>query len=863
MSELAADAVKSKYIVTAEYTESGKAAAYLPIPKGLESRLIAYLVFKYKNTRLYKHQTLALERILGGENVVLSTPTASGKSLVFYLPVLQRLLQDQNATSIFLFPQKALSSDQEKKLKKILEVFNLPQTYLGRYDGTVKGAEMRKQIIRDARILLATPDVLHTTILRLSGEEEYRSFFQRLRYVVLDECHLYGGVFGTNMAFLMRRLRQVASWEGTEPQFIAASATIEEPAAHLTKLTGLPFVSLGREVDGSGSDGREYRLIRPGADSGLFEAAWECVKEALDCGEKVIIFLDHRQMVERLTVFIREQLGEQRAALCAPYRAGYLAGERQIIERQLGSGQVRCVVSTSAMELGIDVSGLDRCVLCGIPSDRTSFFQRIGRVGRGQGGKRGKVDIIFGGTSVDEYYFHHPELLWRQRFNPCYLNLNNERLALDHASCVNFEAQLAEERKPDAEILGPELFARLSQKPQSRSFAYAHRAIQTEIPHFELNLRSVDEPSYKLTRGELELGEISLSQVLREAYEGAIYRHAGRLYRVEKVAAGRVQVKPTQEIGTVVKPIGKTVIKRRFYSPDFQLAFQSGTEKLSVRPAWFNVTQFVIGYQQERRGVKTQHLYGAGRMLSKFMVTQGLEFICQRPEGFYPPAARAMVNAIFKATPLVCNMSVGDLAHDVFCRENKLQFRIFDNAAGGLGLSWKLASQLPAIVREAERMLSQCSNCSSTDNANGCILCCRMPTDNATDRLIDRWGGIQLAQWLLALLNEEMAKRPSQDARREVALEARRNTGFMLKEGSLVFIFGRCAIGKVVSSEAYHEQDRLYKLKLGQKEKILSRLIFGADQRRSAAVVLGLQYGFHSFGKQVVSGLRPASGPQR
>ena len=183
--------------------------------------------------------------------------------------------------------------------------------------------------------------------------------------MILDECHLYDGVFGTNMAFLMRRLRQVAAWEGAAPQFIAASATIQDPAGHLEKLTGLPFVNIGRELDGSGSSGRTYRLIRPNPDFTMYDTAWECVKEALNGGEKTIIFLDHRQGAERLTEFISERLGEDKD-LCACYRAGILAEERKRIEKGLEDGTIRCVVTTSAMELGIDISGLDRCILFGI-----------------------------------------------------------------------------------------------------------------------------------------------------------------------------------------------------------------------------------------------------------------------------------------------------------------------------------------------------------------------------------------------------------------------------------------------------------------------------------------------------------------
>lgn len=809
--------VTNKYKVVSQYSEKAKAPSFLPIPEELESKLLAYLVFNYKKNGLYKHQALAIEKILQGENVVLSTPTASGKSLVFCVPVIQSLLEDPDATSIFLFPQKALSADQEKKLNQLIDPFNFPQNCIGRFDGTVKGAGLRKQIIRDSRILLATPDVLHATILRSSGDRMYRSFFRRLRYVILDECHLYDGVFGTNMAMLLRRLRQVANWEGVNPQFIAASATIEDPAAHLENLTGLSFINIGSKEDGSGSGGRDYRLLRPEEGASMFEVVFECVQEALAQDEKILIFLDSRQGVESLSNYLREQLGDSRD-LCAPYRAGYTPAERDKIEAGLDSGQVRCVVSTSAMELGIDVSGLSRCILCGVAQDRTSFFQRIGRLGRGLDGGRGKVDIIFGKTSVDEYYFRYPELLWEGRFNPCHLNLNNERLVADHAACVTFEAQLVKGRKPKKSILGPELFSRIMQNPQSKSYAYSHSSIQNENPHLELNLRMINDPSYKLFVGKNKvLGELTWSQVLREAYEGAIYRRLGKCYRVERITRGRVQVKPISGKNLKVKPIAKTVTKRRFYVPDTQITAKASNAKLTVRSAWFNVMHFVLGYNETKEDKTTQHLYGE-QMLSDFMATQGLDFVLQRPDGFYPPAARALANAIFKAAPLVANINMKDLTCDLSCREGECHIRILDNAEGGLGLSWKLALHLPEIVSEAERMLKLCSNCSQNEEQDGCILCCRMATDSATD-LIDRKGGIELAGWLKTLLQKGEVETKSQDTKQQKQTAARENTGFVLSPNSIVFITGIYKIGKVISSEAYHDQDRLYKLQVGKDER--------------------------------------------
>ncbi len=801
------------YQIIAQYYEKAKEQSYLPIPPNLDPRLMQYLILRLKTSKLYKHQALALEKILKGENVVLSTSTASGKSLAFYIPVIQKLLEDQTATSLFLFPQKALAADQEKKLREFVAPFRWPQNFVGRYDGTVTGTELRKQIITDSRMLVATPDVLHTTILRCSGEEEYRHFFQRLSYVILDECHLYDGVFGTNMAFLLRRLRQVMDWEGAKPQFIAASATIEDPQTHLEKLTGLPFYNFGQEADGSGNNGRHYRFLKPIADETMFDVVYRCVQEALGRGEKTLIFLDSRQGVENLNGYLRQRLGE-RGSLCAPYRAGFTAIERGIIESKLNSGEIRCVISTSAMELGIDVSGLQRCILCGIPADRTSFFQRIGRVGRGLGGHRGKVDIIFGNTTVDEYYFRYPHLIWEGRFNPSYLNFNNERLLSDHGACASFEAELVEGRELKKSILGP-LFGACGQKHQTRSFAYCHSTISN--PHFDLNLRMISDPTYKIITGrDVELGTINLSQILREAYQGAIYKHNGKRYEVTQITPGKVFVKPFFEKGVSVKPLGCISTKRRFNAPDASTTITKGASQVKISSTWFNVRHIVLGYTKTTEEETTQHLYNHSPV-SNFMVTQGFELNLKRQEGFTQPGARALANAIFKATPLVAGINMGDLTHDVIFPKGECQIRILDDAEGGLGLAWKLAGQLVEIVREAEILLSSCSNCVDRD-ASGCVLCSYMPADSS-DLSIDRRGGIELARWLSDLLDKGTVKTKAQDEKSEARKEARRNTGFVLSPGSTVFITGIYKVGKVISSRIESKAERLYTIEVDNEKR--------------------------------------------
>lgn len=807
---------ETSYQIVAEGLEEGRAASFLPPPK-MNSRIEQYLAEKY-NSKLYRHQALAIEKILAGGNVVLSTPTASGKSLAFHLPVMESLLTDFNATSIFLYPQKALSGDQERKLKELVASFRLPPNFVGRYDGSVSGEEKRKAIIKDAKILLATPDVLHTTILRLSGEEEYRSFFGRLRYVVLDECHLYDGVFGTNMAFLMRRLRQVASWEGANPQFIAASATIRNPESHLERLTGLPFTNLGREADGSGNSGRAYRLLKPLAGKTMYDVVAECVAEAIAAGEKCLVFLDSRQGVESLNHYLLLALGEE-AKYCAPYRSGYTPEERMEIEGKLASGKIRCVLTTSALEVGIDLPDLDRCILCGVPEARTSFFQRVGRVGRGLTQNRGKVDIVFGDKTVDEYYFRHPQLLWDGSLSPCYLNLNNQRLLADHSACLNYEQKQAPQRELDPKILGEQFIAQVKQKPNSRSFALCHSSIQSSIPHFGLNLRALNDPVSKIIVGRETanpLGTINLSQILREAYKGAIYKHNGQRYRVVKTGSGVVRVKRFFGESTKVTPIRSITAKRRSNAPQKTTAFYSSDLNLEVCSTWFNVTHQVLGYWERTKGKVAEHRYEE-TSLSSFMVTQGMELKLNGAGGIKPASARALGNALYKAAPLVAGFKLSDLSYYSRFRRDEALILIIDDAEGGMDLAWRLVPQLPVILKEAEGMLTGCSNCAPSQE-RGCFLCCRLGNEQIEQEAVDRLGGAKLAQRLLKLI-EKGAKAESQLLAFDLKLETINNTGFILEPGAKVFVKGICKIGTVQASKG-EEQGRLYTIELDGQERL-------------------------------------------
>ena len=355
--------------------------------------------------RLYIHQAEALDAARGGRNVLVATPTASGKSLVFALPALEAALEGGGATSLFLYPTKALAQDQLSGLRALSAATGrLRPPRFEIYDGDTPD-HVRRKIKQDPPdVLITNPDMLHAGLLAYHAD--WAPFLARLRYVVLDELHIYRGVFGAHVHHIVRRLRRLAGMYGASPSFVAASATIGRADEFASSLTGVPFRVVERT--GAPSAARDVVVINPVTVS-PYTAAVRVVVEAAREGARTIAFTKARRITELLHTWLVQEAPELERHV-APYRAGYLPEERRAIEKKLFSGELLAVLSTSALELGIDVGGLDVCVLVGYPGSRTSTWQRIGRVGRE--GRDALVVLVALPDALDQYLVAHPDELF-------------------------------------------------------------------------------------------------------------------------------------------------------------------------------------------------------------------------------------------------------------------------------------------------------------------------------------------------------------------------------------------------------------------------------------------------------------------
>ena len=535
---------------------------------------------------LYLHQAEAISRFASGLHVCLSTGTASGKTTLFHAAAVQEFAKDPAAKVICLYPLKALANEQEGRWKEAMALA-VKNCRIGRISGDVP-VKSRSQILRQSQVVVVTPDVMHAWLLPNLHDRSVQAFLQKLRLVIVDEAHSYTGVFGSNSAFLFRRLRHLCSCFGSQPRFVAASATIARPQEHLKLLTGIDFSIVDEAFNGAMRHPVSLRLVNPPPGEDLLSPLAKLVQSiAEDSDRRLIAFVDSRKQVELLTSIamrghqdepednddsevpeyreVEDSLSFLQRLSILPYRSGYEEEDRRLIQSRLSDGSLRGVISTSALELGIDIPTLDTAVLVGVPASSTSFRQRIGRVGRH---KPGEVLIVNTGSIYDQAVFAEPETLLTRPPAESALYLNNQRIQYIHALCL---ARLGGEHDKatgaDGEDGGfqsdvdfPPGFLGLCEMERTGQVPVELQSMKHESgdsPNHAFPLRDV-ESSFKITfkngPEEYSLGSLTYSQCLREAYPGAVYRYATRSFRVYQVNLRSKEVRVRKERGYITKP---------------------------------------------------------------------------------------------------------------------------------------------------------------------------------------------------------------------------------------------------------------------------------------------------------------------
>jgi DEAD/DEAH box helicase domain-containing protein len=523
---------------TAWRTLPATPAQLVDFPPAIDPRLQAALGQRGIR-QLYTHQAQAYAEVTRGGDVVVVTPTASGKTLCYNLPVVDAITKHGDARALYLFPTKALSSDQVDELQGLVAALGIDlRTFT--YDGDTPG-DARRTIRAAGHIVVTNPDMLHAAIL--PHHTRWLRLFENLRYVVIDELHHYRGVFGSHLANVIRRLLRICAFYGSSPRFICCSATIGNPREHAERLIGRPVTLI--DQSGAPRGERVIGLYNPPVVNPTLGIRRDAVREAVAlAGEllagrvQTIFFARTRLRAELLTTHLQEagqRLGLDPGTICG-YRAGYLPSERRRIEAGLRSGAVRAVAATTALELGIDIGRLDAAVLVGYPGTIASTWQQIGRAGR----RSGVSLAILVGTSaaLDQFIVTHPDYVFGHPVEEARTNPDNLLILASHLKCAAFELPLR-----DGELFGPstlpEILAYLEEERVLHHDGDAWHYVADSYPAQEISLRSastenvviidITDPRPKV------IGEVDLASAPAFVHEDAIYLHLGHQHHVERL----------------------------------------------------------------------------------------------------------------------------------------------------------------------------------------------------------------------------------------------------------------------------------------------------------------------------------------
>ncbi len=522
-------------IITAVRRFPARDAEFAEFPSWIHADLVA--AYNAKSVRRpYSHQAAAAEAVHGGKNVVIVTPTASGKTLCYNLPVLNAILEDTDTHAIYLFPTKALAQDQ---LAELHDLNSRLENRFGvfTYDGDTP-SDARKAIREKGHLVLTNPDMLHTGIL--PHHARWTRLFENLRFIVIDELHTYRGVFGSHLCNVLRRLQRIARFYGREPQFVCCSATIANPGDLASRLIEEDVEVLS--ANGAPAAEKTFVFYNPpvvnralGIRRSYLNESSRVAQEFLKHDLQTMVFANSRLHTELLLTYLQKANPQQpgKAETIRGYRSGYLPGERREIERGLRDGRIRGVVSTSALELGIDIGSLDTVVMAGYPGTIAGTWQRAGRAGRRSGSSC--AVMVASSAPLDQFIVRNPDYFFGNTPEHAFIQPDNLEILVNHLKCAAFELPIApNESFGDVDV--PDLCARMAEAGFLHHAGDHYHWTQEAYPADTVSLRSVTSDNFiivDITGQPDVIGEVDFSSALTTVHEKAIYLHGAQQYHVE------------------------------------------------------------------------------------------------------------------------------------------------------------------------------------------------------------------------------------------------------------------------------------------------------------------------------------------
>ncbi|MDR1722231.1 MAG: DEAD/DEAH box helicase, partial [Methanobrevibacter sp.] len=788
MDELAVDKFKKdirfrKKIVHVE-TIPSKEAIYDNI-EGLEDNIQKYL--DKNNIKLYKHQVTAYNKIKDNKNIIITTPTASGKTLAFNLPIAETLTKDKNATAMYIYPAKALTQDQLKVLKDLEEELNIdinPE----RYDGDTPKSS-RYAIRQKSRVILTNPYQIHHI---LSWHHQWKRFYSNLKYIIIDEAHYYKGIFGTNVAYLIRRLKRIAKFYGGNPQFILSSATLANPLELAERLTGEKFHLI--DEDSSPSGEKDFVLYNPFIQNKTINEI-ECdeneendtidilndteVIEDVNNGEnnnknnkikpiitrnentknnksihqetelifiylilknvQTLCFTISRKMAELIAMWAKQDMANYRRRLVnhiTAYRAGYLPEERRDIEEGLKSRHYIGVTCTNALELGINIGSLDAVIISGYPGTMISVWQQAGRAGREN--QKSLVVFLAFENQLDQYFMNNPDFFFDKAHENAIIDLSNEIINKAHLLCASYELSLKEEEIKDFNLNYDQINQLIREgkliKHQNNSLTYG----QNNDPSFEHSLNQLSSEVFTVINNDngQVIETLEKSQMYREAHEGAVLINKGESYIVSNVDLKKRIVKVSKQNveyhTSVFKNVTTNIIKKikKVKIGNFTLNFgelEVEEDFYKYKKIHFSKTLGTFYLDLPPLKFKTKGLW--------FTIDENQKDIIEKEideKDAFPGGLHGLEHALISLYPLhvMCDrFDIGGLSTNYHQDTQEPTIFIYDAYEGGIGINEKAVEVFKELSQETKNLIK---NCQCIDGCPSCIYSPKCGNDNQT-----------------------------------------------------------------------------------------------------------------------------------
>ena len=696
--------------------------------------------------RLYTHQARAIDLLRDGTSVVVATGTASGKSLCYQLPIAESVVSGlRSGTSLLLYPTKALAQDQLRAFGQL----DVPGLKAATYDGDASRDE-RSWARANANVILTNPEMLHHGLL--PHHTKWATFLKRLDYVVVDELHVLRGIFGTHVAHVLRRLRRLCARYGADPTFVFCSATIGAPDVLASELCGVPVEAV--DDDGAPHGVRSIAVVQPALidpDKGVRQSpateTIRAVSELVLSGRRVIAFCGSRALTERVAAGVARSLPDELADTVRPYRSGYLSAERREIEAELASGALRAVVTTSALELGVDIGGLDATVLCGFPGTIASMWQQIGRAGRSQ--QESLSVLVAGEDQLDQWFVDHPDDLFHRPPEPVVVNVTNPNIMDPHLGCAAYETPLAwgDDRwwaDLDDGIRRSVLSDDLRIRPDHHRLP---RAVWDGrgMPFHRISLRSASGGEVRIVGGDDHLiGTVELSRACNLVHPGAVYLHRGQPWKVVDLDLG-------ERTATVEPDDGRTWTQAR---TDINIEVLDTAEAKPVGEATLHlgqvrVTTQVIGYQLKELGSRTVLASEELDLPPQELVTTAIWY--EWDPGFIrrigvrdfvlPGALHAAEHAAIGILPLftICDRwDVGGVSIAAAPQSGLPSVFIYDGYPGGAGVADLAFAAADRHLAATAEVLDNC------ECAAGCPSCVQSPKCGNGNEPLDKTAALAL-----------------------------------------------------------------------------------------------------------------------